>query len=164
MMGQFEETYRKHFDAVFRYAFRYVGRRDVAEDVTSEAFLALYRNWDKIDRSQLPGWLITVAKNRAIDYLRRSSRDQQCADPPAERQTELHAHLQTFVLESKALKPVHRVCLILRYIHGMSREEIARHTGFTETQVKGYLQYALQLLREAFAPRPTKEGHAPQRV
>jgi RNA polymerase sigma-70 factor (ECF subfamily) len=49
--------------------------------------------------------------------------------------------------ESKSLKPVHRACLILRYVHGMNRDEIARRLGLTETQVKGHLQYARTLLR-----------------
>lgn len=160
MTGEFEETYRKHFAAVFRYALHCTGRRDVAEDVTSEAFLALYRNWEKIDSGQLPAWLLTVAKNRAIDYWRRSSRDQQYVESPVEPKTKPGMDLQALVLETKALKSVHRVCLILRYVHGMNREEIAQQTGLTETQVKGYLQYALQLLREALSQRPAKEDHA----
>ena len=64
-MGKFEELYRKHVQAVFRFALHCVGRREVAEDLTSEAFLALYRNLDTIDEALLPGWLITVTRNRA---------------------------------------------------------------------------------------------------
>ena len=51
-------------------------------------------------------------------------------------------------MNNKALKPVHRVCLILRYVHGMERGEIARETGLSETQVKGHLQYGRRLLRQ----------------
>jgi DNA-directed RNA polymerase specialized sigma24 family protein len=47
-----------------------VSRRDVAEDLTSEAFLALYRNLEQIDVTLLPGWLFTVVRNRARDYWR----------------------------------------------------------------------------------------------
>lgn len=47
-----------------------------------------------------------------------------------------------------ALKPVHRVCLILRYQHGLSRDDIGRRLGLTDTQVRGYLLYALTLLRK----------------
>ncbi len=161
MVDDFEEAYRKHFDAVFRYALRCVGRRELAEDVTSEAFLTLYRNWHKIDPGQLPAWLLTVVKNRAIDHWRKSRRDQEYLNSAPVPRTPSSSNLETFILEHQALKPVHRVCLILRYFHGMSREEIARHTGLSATQVKGHLQYALELLREALAPRPIKESHAP---
>ena len=148
-MGKFEELYRKHVQSVFRFALSCVARKDVAEDLTSEAFLALYRNLDAIDESQLPGWLITVTRNRARDFWRRQMVEQKyavCApDPPAVPEPALNSWL----LESKDLKPVHRICLVLRYVHGMSRAEIAEKTGLTELQVKGHLQYALQLLRKA---------------
>lgn len=153
IMERFEELYRRYAQAVFRFALRCVGRRDVAEDLTSEAFLALYRNLDAIDESLLPGWLITVTRNRARDYWRRQTVEQNYAasesDPPAAPAPAL----DTWLLESKELKPVHRLCLTLRYIHGMTRAEIAERTGMTEIQVKGHLQYALQLLRKIAEPR-----------
>jgi hypothetical protein len=45
-------------------------------------------------------------------------------------------------------KPIYRACNILRFVHGMSREEIAAQTGLTELRAKGHLQYALKLLGE----------------
>ena len=47
-MGSFEDLYRRHVQAVFRFAWRVTGDRETAEDITSEAFLALYRNLDSI--------------------------------------------------------------------------------------------------------------------
>jgi RNA polymerase sigma-70 factor (ECF subfamily) len=64
-MATFEELYRQHAQSVFRFALSIVGKRDLAEDLTSEAFLALHRNLEGIDQSQLPGWLLTVVRNRA---------------------------------------------------------------------------------------------------
>jgi RNA polymerase sigma-70 factor (ECF subfamily) len=148
MMEKFEELYRQHVQAVFRFALHCVGRRDVAEDLTAEAFLALYQNLDAIDVAQLPGWLITVTRNRARDFWRRRSVEQKYAvaapDPPAASEPAL----DSWLLESDELKPVHRLCLTLRYVHGMTRTEIAEKSGLTEMQVKGHLQYALQLLRK----------------
>lgn len=150
-MGKFEELYRKHVQSVFRFALHCVGRRDVAEDLTSETFLALYRNLDTIDESLLPGWLITVTRNRARDFWRRQTVEQNYAastpDPPAASEP----LLDSWLLESKELKPVHRLCLVLRYVHGMTRAEIAEKMGLTEVQVKGHLQYALQLLRKSLS-------------
>ncbi|HKW62797.1 MAG TPA: sigma-70 family RNA polymerase sigma factor [Candidatus Acidoferrum sp.] len=147
-MSGFEEIYDQHFGAVFRFALHCVGRRELAEDLTSDAFLALYQHWSRIDPGQLPGWLITVVKNRAVDHWRRASREELYADPPAEAATEFDSQLGTFLLENKALKPVHRVCLILRYVHGLTREEITKKLGMTDNQVKSALQYALELLRQ----------------
>jgi RNA polymerase sigma-70 factor (ECF subfamily) len=73
------------------------------------------------------------------------------AELPPEAATKFDGQLGRFLLDSKALKPMHRVCLILKYVHGLSREEIAGKLGLTDNQVKGNLQYALELLREELA-------------
>jgi RNA polymerase sigma-70 factor, ECF subfamily len=157
-MDEFEEIYRQHFGAVFRFAIHCVGQRELAEDLTSEAFLELYRSWTKINQSQLPAWLITVVKNRAIDHWRRASREELYADPPAETRTEFDVRLGSFLEQNKVLRPTHRACLILRYVHGMSREEIAQKLRLTDNQVKGYLQYGLQLLRDELSGSARKPG------
>lgn len=149
-MEAFEDVYRRHLPALFRYAVRTVGRRDVAEDLVSEAFTALWRTFDTIDTSQLPSWLFTVVRNRATDYWRRSALEQRYlagmdADPIAR---ETRSEFQGWLDSAPALKPIHRAALILRYVHGCDRAEIARRMGLTDTQVKGHLQYAHQLLRK----------------
>lgn len=148
---EFERLYRQHVQAVFRYALSVTRRRDVAEDLTSEAFIALHRHLESIDQSQLPGWLLTVVRNRARDWWRHALVEERYAqqvladdaarfvEPPLER----------WILEAPDMKPVHRTCLVLRYVQGMTRAEVATATGLSETQVKGYLQYALKLLRKA---------------
>lgn len=146
-MGEFDDLYEKYSAAVFRYSLKCVGRRDVAEDITSEVFLSLYRNMPGIDVAQLPGWLFAVAKNRAIDHWRRTRVEQQYAALPVPAQIRWEPSLETWLGETKALKPVHRACLILRYVHGLSRIEIARRLGLSENQTKGHLQYALTILR-----------------
>jgi RNA polymerase sigma-70 factor (ECF subfamily) len=148
-MTDFDEVYRTHVSAVFRYAVRVVGRRDVAEELTNDAFLALFRSIDTIDTTQLPRWLFTVVRNRATDYWRRAVLEQRHIvdlkdDPPSETPGTVLEWLDA----TPALKPVHRACLILRYVHGLERAEIAARLGLSETQVKGYLQYARQLLRK----------------
>jgi RNA polymerase sigma-70 factor (ECF subfamily) len=152
-MGGFEDIYRRHVRAVLRFALSTVGNRETAEDLTSEAFLALYRNLDTIDESQLPGWLLAVVRNRARDLWRRRAVEQRYAgqfrDPPVDQAPPL----ERWILDSPDLKPVHRTCVMLRYVYGMTRREIAARTGLTETQVKGYLQYALTLLRKQFTER-----------
>jgi RNA polymerase sigma-70 factor, ECF subfamily len=154
-MSEFDDLYAKYVEAVYRYSVKCVGRHDVAEDITSEVFLALYRNLATVDADKLPGWLFAVAKNRAIDYWRRAAVEQRhlesmpSIEPPADRS------LERWIGDIDALKPVHRACLILRYVHGMERAEIARRLGLTENQVKGSLQYALTILRRVLERAPS---------
>jgi RNA polymerase sigma-70 factor (ECF subfamily) len=151
-MASFEEIYRRHVQSVFRFAMRCVSRRDLAEDLTSEAFLALYRHFDRIDETQLPGWLLTVVRNRARDHWRRQAVEQRFLESLVPQEPEAPP-LEQWILDSPDLKPVHRSCLMLRYVHGMSRAEIASALSLSETQVKGLLQYALELLRKSYTQR-----------
>jgi RNA polymerase sigma-70 factor (ECF subfamily) len=148
---EFEVIYRTHVQAVFRYALSLTRRRDLAEDLTSEAFLALHRELAAIDTTQLPAWLLTVVRNRARDLWRRRLVEQRYAEQASAAPVAAPdpTPLERWIAESGDLKPVHRVCLMLRYGAGMSRTEIAAATGLSDTQVKGYLQYALTLLRKA---------------
>ena len=152
MGPSFEEIYAQHADAVFRYALRLVGRRDIAEDITSETFLELVQHRDRLDVSRFPAWLFTVARNRAMDYWRRRTLEMRFA-AGLEEPIQPEPTFEPKLFEHAALRPVHRACLVLRYVHGMSLTEIAEHTGLSAMQIKGYLQYARQLLRAALTPQ-----------
>ena len=148
-------------DAVFRYALKVAGNRELAEDITSEAFLELYRNWGSVDLDRLPGWLLTVAKNRAVDYWRKSAVERRYAEsaPAAETAPANERGIEAWLWEEPALKPIHRVCLVMHFVHGMSRNEVADRLGLSETQVKGHLQYGLQLLRKAWSSMSVGRKH-----
>lgn len=148
----FERLYQQHLREVFQYARRCVGRQEVAEEIAAEAFLELYRRLDSLSEENLRGWLMTVVRNRALDYWRRASLESRYAadlSSPAPANGPSQS-LESRLLRCRALKPVHRVCLLLRYAWGMERAEIAQRTGLSENQVKGHLQYALVLLRKEF--------------
>ena len=153
-MSRFDEIYAKHAGAVFHYALKCVGRRDVAEDITSEVFLTLHRTIDSIDVEQLPRWLFTVAKNRAVDHWRRAHVEQKYLAALEPAAVTWEPSVEVWLREATGLKPVHRACLILRYVHGMTRAEIAARLGLTDNQVKGHLQYSLTILRRDLEKTP----------
>lgn len=144
---EFDRIYRENADRVFRQAFRSAGRRDIAEEITGDAFLALYRHGEKLDGTRALAWLITVVRNLAMDYWRRSAVENRYLERVSEPVTEPEDGGWEAILQDPDLKPAHRTCLILRYVHGMDRAEICQATGFAENQVKSYLQYALVILR-----------------
>jgi RNA polymerase sigma-70 factor (ECF subfamily) len=153
-MGSFEHLYRQHSPAVFRFAMSVAGNRETAEDLTADAFLALHRNLESIDVSMLPGWLLTVVRNRARDLWRRKAVEERYVNELREvpSSSQPPSSLESWILDHPALRPIQRTCLMLRYVDGMTRAEIANSTGLKETQVKGHLQYALTVLRRDYAP------------
>src|ERR1700676_469276 len=65
----FEVVLERHADAAFALAYRMCGRRSVAEEVTQECFLALWRSGSRYDRTRgsVRTWALSIVHNRAID-------------------------------------------------------------------------------------------------
>lgn len=145
---EFERVYKELVNDVFRYAVSCVGRREIAEEITSDTFMTLYRNFAGVDAEWRKQWLFRVAKNQATSYWRRKTVEQKHERDAAPVMTNpQNTDLERTIRESKELKPTHRTCLMLRYFHGMERDEIVKATGLTANQVKSCLQYGLELLR-----------------
>ena len=159
-LDEFDVIYNKHVDSVFRAALRSVSRREIAEEITSEVFLTLFQSAEAVTADQIPAWLFTVAKRRAADYWRRWYLEQRWnSETTAESSQTAQEHsdpeipFDDLLAHCTALKPVHRACLVLRFVQGMTREEISAQTGLSELQVKGHLQYGLKLLRDTLTSR-----------
>jgi RNA polymerase sigma-70 factor (ECF subfamily) len=159
---EFNRIYDQYVDAVFCLAMRSVSRREIAEEITSDVFLTLYQSAQSIHHDQLPARLFTVAKRRAADYWRRWYLERRwrngSANPDQAPAIQPHPEIpfEDILARCPSLKPIHRTCLILRFVQRMSREEIAAQIGLTELQVKGHLQYGLKLLHDVLAaPKST---------
>ena len=71
----FEVIYERHSAAAFSLAYRMMGTRSGAEDVTQDAFLSLWRSGARYDaaRGSVRTWVLGIVHNRAIDALRRAT-------------------------------------------------------------------------------------------
>ena len=95
----FEVFYDRHGGAAYSLAHRIVGDRGLAEDVTQEAFLSIWRSGARFDpaRGSVRSWTLGIVRNRAIDALRRAARPAPKLDLDDEA-----------VLESRAGGRAHR--------------------------------------------------------
>jgi RNA polymerase sigma-70 factor, ECF subfamily len=71
----FEVIYERHSGAAFSLAYRMMGTRSGAEDVTQEAFLSMWRSGARFDRARgsVRTWVLGIVHHRAIDALRRAT-------------------------------------------------------------------------------------------
>lgn len=143
-------AHERHAPEILRYAYRCTGRREIAEEIASEAFLRLHQHRHEIDFTRAAAWLTAAVKNLAADYWRRRQRERRPVEVPPVAAPPVEGGEWEEMLGHASLKAEHRVCLTLHYLHGMANKEIGRHTGLTENQVKSALQYGLKLLRDAF--------------
>jgi len=73
-----EEIVRLHRRKVFNIAYKFVGKHDLAEDLTQDIFLKLYRSLDTFDRrANFQTWLISVSRNLCIDHYRSVRKERE---------------------------------------------------------------------------------------
>jgi RNA polymerase sigma factor (sigma-70 family) len=153
------------FDALFRecgadvhaYAISLLGDRNAAEDVTALAFERLYRSRSRLDRGRgTPrAWLFAIARNAALDELRRCRRQPQCelpeemsGDRDSEQGVENVARRAT-VRDALAALPLREREVVLLKFHGqLSNSELARALAISESNAGTRLYRALTRLRE----------------
>src|SRR3954468_152994 len=76
-----EEIVRLHRRKVFNIAYKFVGKHDLAEDLTQDIFLKLYRSLDTFDRrANFQTWLISVSRNLCIDHYRSVRKERETID------------------------------------------------------------------------------------
>jgi len=154
---RFEALYRSCAADVYAYAASLLRDRAAAEDVTSLAFERAYRRRALFDvrRGSPRAWLFTIARNAALDELRRRRRagallrdipDEGAADPELDP---LLAERRLLVRDGLAsLEAAEREVILLKFIGRLSNGEIARVLGCSESNAGTRLHRAVQRLRE----------------
>ncbi len=72
--GSFDAFYRQEYAGIVRLAFALTGRRDVAEELAQEGFLAAHRRWGRVSGFEdMAGWVRRVVTNRCVSVARRRS-------------------------------------------------------------------------------------------
>jgi RNA polymerase sigma-70 factor (ECF subfamily) len=153
-----EELYRSSRDDVYAYVFTLLRDRGAAEDVTALAFERAYRRRRTFDRrrGEERGWLFGIARNAALDELRRRGRhaslETEPADvvqPSAEDGVEV-ALRRTTVREALSRLPAReREVVALKFHAGLSNRELGRVLGMGESAAGTLLYRTMEKLRKA---------------
>lgn len=169
--GAFAELVRRHQDRVFRFLLRLTGSRDDALDLAQDAFL---RAWQALPgwrpEAKFGTWLFQIARNAALDLLRRRGTVEVATEPAAlpERSrrgddpfVRLDGAQRVRLLERvlAELSPEHREILLLREIEEMAYDEIAATLDLTEGTVKSRLARARTALLDRFRQLAGENGH-----
>ena len=154
---RFDKLYRQHREQLFRIALSVMKDICSAEDVVSEVFMIIAKNFSalrkKTDR-ELFGYIAIITRNRAIDiYRRQKSEAETVTFDEAYSQTELMQNAPTGETD-EALKLIlrlseeHRDILILKYYYGFSMHEVADMLKLPYDTVKSRMKRAKKLLKD----------------
>jgi len=168
-----EALVRKYGKRIFNVCLRFERNIEEAEDLMQEVFVRVYLSLRSFrsDTGSFQGWIISVARNLAIDHYRKKRRanpllgsrelevlhlvDDTTPSPSAAlEQMEASRNLSRILV---GLSSALRKALILRDLHGMSYQQVARATGVTEGTVKSRVFRArLHLTKIACEISPSK--------
>ncbi len=125
------------------------------DDLVQDVFLQALPHLTRLrETSKFPGWLASIARNRATDFHRHSkpidelddetTNSPESSSAPTHSSAEAHAALDAIL----SLPETYRETLILRLVEGMTGPEIAERTGLTHGSVRVNLHRGMQQLRE----------------
>ena len=162
----FELVYDRHGGAAFSLAYRMVGDRAIAEDITQEAFLSMWRSRVRYDRERgsVRAWVLGIVHHRTIDALRRNlahDRRRASAEGLEERQeaperTDVEVarrdEARTVRDAMQSLPEEQHQVIQLAYFGGFTHTQIAEMLDMPVGTVKGRMRLGLEKMRRALAP------------
>jgi len=152
-------VYDRYSSIVYSIALRVLGDTGAAEDVLQEVFLQLWRNPGVFDssRGNMAAWLAVIARNRAIDSLRKRRPETDIADVVVSVEPDLAGDTERARAMEKIrgvlgdMPAAQRSALEMAYFQGLTHTEIAARTGEPLGTVKTRIRAGLLSLRKAFA-------------
>ena len=146
-----EEIVRLHRRKVFNIAYKFVGKHDLAEDLTQDIFLKIFKSLHTFDRrANFQTWLVSVSRNLCIDHYRSVRKERETInrdvdastltpvsrDRSAYAQLELRDRVQLLRAALDMLPPTLRTAVLMRDIQELTYQEIADRLNVPEGTVK----------------------------
>ena len=159
----FAVLYDRHSRAAYSLAYRMMGEKQAAEDLTQDAFLKIWRSATsyRAERGSVRTWLLSIVHNRAIDQLRslgsrRRTQEKIEASAPKSQPSEAFAESwrnsqREQVLEALSTLPPEQLKILeLAYFSGYTHVQIAELLELPLGTVKGRMRLGLKKIKDYF--------------
>jgi RNA polymerase sigma-70 factor (sigma-E family) len=152
--------YQDHAVSLIRLAYLMLGDRAAAEDAVQDAFLGLYRHWDRLaDPARAPGYVRTAVLNGCRSALRRQATRRKLAlhqapEASAEAAVLSREERAEVMRAVRALPGRQREALVLRFYLDLPEREIARIMDLRPSSVRSATHRALKALGQSLEEAP----------
>jgi len=151
--------YDRYSPVVYAVALRVLSDGSAAEDILQDVFIQLWRNPQAFNasRGSLAAWLVVIARNRAIDQLRKRRPEVEAAEivisvaPELESTAERKLAIEKVRAVLAGMSAEQRAALEMAFFEGLTHVEIAGKTGQPLGTVKTRIRSGLLAVRKAFA-------------
>jgi RNA polymerase sigma factor (sigma-70 family) len=153
----FALLYKKTAAKLYGVVLRIAGRGEIAEDALQECFVTVWRRAADYDpsRGAAMTWLVAIARNATLDRLRRMGTRPEGHAAPADSlsrlaapdSTEHGAQMRALRKCLDELEETPRRAVLLAYLYGLTREELAVHLAVPVGTVKSWIRRSLGRLR-----------------
>ena len=164
-----ETLFAKHQGEIYAYLLRMMRDPEVAADMTQDAFIKAYKNYDTLEKPEnARAWLYQIAHRVALDEIRRRkiirffpwTGESRGAAPSAEHLV-MDANLSGDMQRALARIPERqRAALLLAEVHDLTGVELAAALGVSHVAARALLTRARESLRQALAAERTAEAEA----
>lgn len=156
----YEVLYDRHAQVMYNLVLRIVRQPDTADEVLQDAFWQIWQNAGQYrGAGAAAAWMYRVARNRALDALRREKVRPQASETPledvaqrlghqpsAEAETEANLRRREVIDALESIPQEQRVCLELAYFEGKTQREIAEETRTALGTIKSRMRIGLEKL------------------
>jgi len=152
--------YDRYSSIVYAVALRVLADTGTAEDVLQEVFMQIWRNPSRFDanRGSLAAWLAVIARNRAIDALRKRRYESDIEDVVVSVEPDLASEADRSRVAKNirdvlnGMHPAQRQALEMAFFEGLTHTEIAAKIGEPLGTIKTRIRAGLLALRKALKP------------
>lgn len=153
---KFSKIYDAHVESIYRFIYIKVNSQDIAQDLTSEVFLKVWKSYQKQDIKNARAFLYTTARHTVIDYYRtnkntislESIADIEDSGQNVEKDEEISSNIALIQEKIKNLKEDYQNIIILRYVDDLSITEIAKILDKSKGAARTLLSRAIAELRK----------------
>lgn len=154
----FRTVYDQYHKKIYTFSLRLLKSKQMAEEVVQESFLKIWMMGDALNKiSNIEAYLVTLARNRSLDALRKQQRESKAGFTNSNLWTEEHNETEEAILLNdtrgllqsgiELLPPQQKLIYQLCHQEGLKYEEAAEKLNLSPLTIKTHMQHALRFLR-----------------